>query len=378
MDSMRILFTRFPLESVYGGAEVQTMALMQGLIKKRRAVAFLGSCPTLLKLCWDEGIPVAELKIGPPPVTKWTALSFTWRKNAMQAKLKTALEELHDIDAIVMLSLSEKLLLTPIALQRGIRVLWIEHDGIGRWLTRNPWFPRLKELAKSVTTIVVSDLSKRMYTDLGWPAERTVSIPNGVDLSRFSPTPYLLPPNPDEGVGIGVGGRELRLGTIARLTEDKGVDLLIDAVTDLPEVSLTIVGKGREEGFLRKLLDERGLTDRVSIQPDVEDLGAFYRSLDAFVLPSRTHDPFGLVAAEAMMLGISTIVTDQCGIARHIEPGKEALVVEANSAPALKQAITELLSRERRASLAHIGKCAARERFSLERMVDAYEKAILE
>jgi glycosyltransferase involved in cell wall biosynthesis len=155
------------------------------------------------------------------------------------------------------------------------------------------------------------------------------------------------------------------------------VDVLIEAVTDLPQVSLTIIGRGQEEGYLRKLLDERGLTDRVSIMPTVADLGAFYRSLDAFVLPSRAHDPFGLAAAEAMILGIPTIVTDQCGIARHIQNGREALVTEAGSVAALKSAIREMEQRDQRASLAHSGKCAARERFSLEKMVTAYETLLL-
>ncbi|MDD5103932.1 MAG: hypothetical protein PHX93_06090, partial [Candidatus Peribacteraceae bacterium] len=119
------------MESRYGGAEVQTMALLRGFAARHHAVAFLGSCPTLLKLCWDEGILAAELKIGAPPVTKWSALSFLWRKRRMQERLQSALREFGRIDALIMLSLSEKLLLTPFALERGIRVFWMEHDGIG-------------------------------------------------------------------------------------------------------------------------------------------------------------------------------------------------------------------------------------------------------
>ncbi|MDD5103894.1 MAG: glycosyltransferase family 4 protein, partial [Candidatus Peribacteraceae bacterium] len=239
------------------------------------------------------------------------------------------------------------------------------------WLTKNPWLPGLKELARSVTTITVSDLSRDLYCRLGWPEEHTVSIPNGVDTER-------------SGIGIGLekGEREkesrdgLKLGTIARLTEDKGIDVLIDAITDLPQVSLTVIGEGSEEGYLRKLVDERGLADRVQIIPDVDDLGAFYRSIDVFILPSRLHDPFGLVAAEAMMLGIPAIITNQCGIARHLVAGREALVVEADSIAQLNSAIVEMEQRDRRLALAHAGTYAARERFSLERMMDRYEKIL--
>ena len=65
--SMKILFTRFPLESAYGGAEVQTLSLMKGLRDRGHAIAFAGSCKTLLRLCREEGFPVIELRIGPRP-----------------------------------------------------------------------------------------------------------------------------------------------------------------------------------------------------------------------------------------------------------------------------------------------------------------------
>jgi glycosyltransferase involved in cell wall biosynthesis len=367
---MRILFTRFPLESAYGGAEVQTLSFMQELLRRRNAVAFLGSCPTILKLCWDHAIPAAELDVGAPPVTKWSALSFAWRRQRIKSKLEAALRELHELDAIIMLSLTEKLLLTPLALKKGITVLWVEHDGVGRWLTRNPWLTPLRDLANKVTTVTVSDLGRKLYLSLGWPSERTVAIPNGIDMGRL--TPPAFPPTEEEAT-FEPPGIALHLGTLARLTEDKGIDVLLEAVTDLPTVALTIVGRGRDEGYLRSLILERNLSDRVRIIPSVSNISAFYHSLDAFILPSRAHDPFGLVAAEAMMLGIPTVVTDACGIASHIEKDKDALVVEANSPPALKEAIVDLFSKERRASLAHSGKCTARERFSLERMVDAYE-----
>ena len=143
---MKILFTRFPLESSRGGAENQTLWLMKGLIQRGHAVAFLGSCPALLAMCKEEGIPNTELNIGPPPVTKWSAISFFWRKKRMQQRLQEALSKFENVDAICMLSLSEKLLLTETANEKGIKVLWIEHDTIGRWLTKNPdasaWWSR--------------------------------------------------------------------------------------------------------------------------------------------------------------------------------------------------------------------------------------------
>lgn len=364
---MKILFTRFPLESAHGGAEIQTLALMRGLRERGHAVAFLGSCPVLLAECRAEGFPVAELSIGPPPVTTWSALSFLWRKQTMQRKLVDALAAFHDLDTICMLGLSEKLLLTKEAHAKGIRVLWIEHDRIGPWLTKNPWLPRLREQSRHALTIGVSELSAGRYRALGWPADRVVAIPNGIDLSRLRDSPQRAMSNEQRVNG-------LHVGSLSRLSEEKGIDLLVAAALDLPEISLTIVGKGREEGYLRTLAEPA--RDRIRIIPHVHDLGEFYRSLDCFVLPSRDHDPFGLSAAEAMASGIPVIVTDQCGIAGSLTNGKDALIVKANSSQALKEALQSMLDPSTRSRFALASKATAERSFSLENMINAYERML--
>ena len=112
--SMHIFFTRFPLESQFGGAEVQTLSLMEGLKERGHHVAFLGSCPVLLEKCFALSVPYFDLNIGPPPVTKWHAISFLWRQFLMRKKLINAINEQpvtrNEQRVIFMLSLSEKLL----------------------------------------------------------------------------------------------------------------------------------------------------------------------------------------------------------------------------------------------------------------------------
>ncbi len=356
---MKILFTRFPLESTFGGAEVQTLSLMQELLARGHAVAFLGSCPTLLRLCREQAIPCAEVHIGVPPVTKWGALSFAWRRVAMRRKLEAALDQFHDIDAVLMLSLSEKLLLTPRAVSMHLKVLWIEHDTVGRWLTKNPWLSQLQRQSEKVTTVCVSELSKAKYLELGWPEARTVSIPNGVQ------KPEKVSHQPSKA--------GLHLGCIARLTHDKGVDVLLQALASVSDVSLSLLGRGRERQSLEKMVHTLHLTSRVTFTEFVEDLDAFYASLDALVLPSREHDPFGLVVAEAMMREIPVIVTDACGIAGELQDGKDALIIEAGNVEALQHAIFTMKDAHVRITLSQEGKRTAEEKFTLQKMVDRYE-----
>jgi glycosyltransferase involved in cell wall biosynthesis len=363
---MRILFTRFPLESAIGGAEIQTISLMEGMRKRGHSVAFAGSCPVLLRLCKERNIPAIELRIGPPPVTKWNALSFIWRKARMKRALLELLDGFREPSAIVMLSMSEKLLLTDAAATRGINVLWVEHDRVGRWLTGNPWLPRLRALSKKATTVVVSGLSRKIYLGLGWNPDHTVAIPNGIDLQRFD-----VRPSP---AGRGVGGEGiLRLGCISRLSPEKGVDVLIRAMSGLPKTQLDIVGAGREEANLRMLAKDN---PGIRFLGHVDDLGAFYRSIAALVLPSRDHDPFGLVAAEAMVLGLPVVVTDACGIAEYLKDGETALIAKANDSTSLQTALDRLKDAGLRQSIGEKGKKLAQELFSSERMTNEYENLL--
>lgn len=361
---MKILFTRFPLESAFGGAEVQTLTLMEGLISRGHSVAFAGSCPVLLEECKKRNIMSVEWHVGTPPVTKWGVISFTWKQSAMKRKLALLLDQFHDLDAIAMLSLTEKLLLTDVAAKKGIKTLWIEHDTVGRWLTHNPWLAQLIEQSHEATTVGVSEMSRKMYVDLGWDKEKTIAIPNGV-----------------VGLGVGVGKNisnpnpnpnPISLLCVARLSPEKGVDVLLHAIKDLPNVTLDIIGEGRSENELKELA--KALGDRVRFLGRRNDVRSLYASYDALVLPSREHDPFGLVAAEAMMAGIPAVVTDACGIADYLTNGNDALVARAGNADSLKRAIGLLADKTTKDRIAQEGRKTAEEQFSAKRMVDEYEK----
>lgn len=379
---MKILFTRFPLESVMGGTEVQTISLMKGLRERGHDVSFLGSCPMLLRLCREERIPATELRIGPPPVTKWFALSFLWRRVAMHKTLITAFDHAKP-DVVCMLSLSEKILLTTHAAEKDSRVFWIEHDRIGRWLIKNPWLKPLRRQSRSATTICVSDLSRTMYLHLGWDPTKTIAIPNGIDEAisdkrlaiRTNPNPTMLTA---DRYPLTASSLPLRIGVIARLSSDKGIDILINAVSRVPQATLTIIGRGWEERSLLRLINALDLSERVRILPQIEDLGDFYRSLDVSVLPSRDHDPFGLVAAEAMLCGTATIVTDACGIAGYLQHETDALIVPAADAAALSAAIQRLMDAGIRKKIAATGQKTAKRIFSLSAMVSAYETLFTE
>lgn len=370
---MRILFTRFPLESAFGGAEVQTLALMSELVKRGHTVEFLGSCPVLSAEAPKIGVRVTHLDIGPPPVSLGAAASFFWRRFAMERALIQAMESMSKLpEAVCMLSLSEKLLLTVWLTGRGVKVVWIEHDRVGRWLAWNPWLPSLRRAAASARVVCVSQLSRGIYVGLGFHDNRVTAIPNGIDMQRLRTAAAPQPEPP--------AGGPLRVGCLARLSEEKGIDVLIHALRDVPNATLDIVGTGPQEGFVRKLIGEMEIaehqTGRIRLISRVDDLAAFYRSLQVFVLPSIENDPFGLVAGEAMALGVPTIVTDHCGIAGYLQ-AREALVVPAGSVGALSKAILSLNDAGMWSTLSQAGPKLVAQRFSITMMADGYEKLLM-
>lgn len=102
-------------------------------------------------------------------------------------------------------------------------------------------------------------------------------------------------------------GTPVRLVAIGRLERQKGFDLLIlsCACSEARSFSWTldIVGSGSEEGSLRALVSELGLSDRVRFHPFTPDLLNFYLSADVFMMTSR-YEGMPLVLLEAMSHGI--------------------------------------------------------------------------
>ena len=360
---VKILFTRFPLESIpNGGAERQVMLLATGLAKRGHDVSFAGNCEALGPAFKASGVKVVDLAIGAPPVSKAGIVAFALKKKMMKAALERMLDGFKKLDVIVMLSLTEKLLLTDVAAGRGITVIWIEHDPVGRWLTKNPWKKLLRTQSELATTVTVSELSRVQYLEMDWNPKKTVAIPNGIADEWFA-----------EKRKTKKKDDALHLGYVGRLAEEKGVDVLLRAIADIDHVTLDVVGDGPEQHALRKQADKLGLGHRVRFLGRTNDVSHVYNVIDALVLPSRTIDPFGMVVAEAMVRGVPCIVTDACGIASCLEAARDVLVVKQDNVDALVEGIQSLQDEEKRTLLSKNGAKAARQQFAVSTMVDRYE-----
>jgi len=357
----RVLVTRFPYESRFGGEEIHTISLMQGLDKKNCEAFFLGSCPVLLKEFKRNGFETKKMWFGKPPVTKlwlglFTLLSpflFFWAGwQLWRARRRWRVNVLYS------LSLGEKLMMTPWARIFGMKILWLEHARLGDWMRKNPWRRVYKFWSRWAIAIVTSNA---MVSCAKRYAVRVEAIPCGVILDK--PVPLR-----EEIVRFLKSG--FAVGTVARLTVDKGVDMIARRVHCKPDMRLIIVGDGPLKSAVEKMNNSRQILMLDSMPRG--ELMSLYKALDLFILGSTEMDPFGMVAAEAMWYRTPVLMTEKCGISRDLRNGKEACIVPAKFA-ALDKELKKLMKREGlREEIGRRGQEFVRKNYKIGSVVDEF------
>lgn len=174
------------------------------------------------------------------------------------------------------------------------------------------------------------------------------------------------------------GRRSAVVLTVARLTKQKSVDTLIDALALLRargcDARVKIIGDGPERATLEQHAHERNVYEHVEflgMLPQTE-LPAHYARAAVFVLPS-IREGVGLVFAEALLCGTPIIGTASGGVTDIIRDGETGLLVPVGDARALADAIERVLTdRALAARLVANGAALVRERFAPERVATQY------
>ncbi|MDQ2825219.1 MAG: glycosyltransferase family 4 protein [Verrucomicrobiota bacterium] len=121
------------------------------------------------------------------------------------------------------------------------------------------------------------------------------------------------------------GDRTRDLIYIGRLVSDKGVDVLINALSILREsgiAQLTVAGDGPERARLEKQVAELGLQSSVQFigSQTSRQLAEILNRHRILVVPSRWREPFGIVALEAIACGCVVVGSGEGGLAEAIGP----------------------------------------------------------
>lgn len=166
---------------------------------------------------------------------------------------------------------------------------------------------------------------------------------------------------------------------VGRLSPEKGVDVLLRAFAAIrggfPQARLRIAGDGPDRAPLEALARELGLqsvtvfTGWLAPAHVEDELSKAWVA----VAPSLWAEPFGLVAAEAIVHGVPAIVSATGGLAEIVEPGVSGLVVPNGDVSALAGSLHHVLAGGAFASrtLAPEAVVAAQDRFRIDRHVAA-------
>jgi glycosyltransferase involved in cell wall biosynthesis len=196
-------------------------------------------------------------------------------------------------------------------------------------------------------TACSDDLHRRAVA-LGAPADRIETLPYGVDVERFAPSPAA---RADVRRRFDLGDAPV-IFSAGRLVSKKGFEVLIDAAVALratrPDVRVIIAG----DGDLRAALERRAapLGSRVLIgnQPQ-DEIGRLAAAADVVAIPS-VHDEAGNVdglpnvALEALATGTPVVASRVGGLPQAIEDNVTGLLVPERDAQALADAAVRLLS----------------------------------
>jgi glycosyltransferase involved in cell wall biosynthesis len=168
-----------------------------------------------------------------------------------------------------------------------------------------------------------------------------------------------------------------------RLVREKGADLLVRAFADVvkavPDARLVLAGDGPERSRLERQIGRLDLGSHVELLGHVTrpELERRFETAWVQAVPSRWPEPFGIVAAEAMMRGTAVLAADIGGLSELVEHGATGWVVPPNDPDELAAALASLLSdRPRVLTLGAAGRAFARQHLThdvhVERFLELY------
>jgi glycosyltransferase involved in cell wall biosynthesis len=231
---------------------------------------------------------------------------------------------------------------------------------------------------------VLSDFSARLLWNLyGISGDRIVKIVGGADVERFRPNGS----QEAQRRTLGLPGDRPLLFTLRNLEPRMGLDALIRAMATVrerfPRVLLLIGGSGSLRPLLETLTISLDLSDHVRFLGFVpeRDLPAHYGAADAFVLPTRELEGFGLVTVEALACGTPVLGTPIGATPEILEPLDRSLVFADSGPTSIADGICRFLERSERDPEAVRGlrrACVsyAERQYGWDRSVDALEDVL--
>lgn len=355
-----------------GGAEVQSVALARGLARRGHDVGLVtlyGGGP-LEDAAAESGVPVDCLaKRGRYDLARPAARYADWVRRVRPDVVYGLLSAGHVLAALAR------------AISPSTRAVWGVRSSDMDWSAYGAWdelaFQAGRRLAPTADLVIAnSEAGRRHLLRAGFPAERTVVIPNGIDIERFRP-------DPDARARLRraweIPAGAPWIGMVARIDPMKDHATFLDAAAEMrrsrPDARFAVVGSGpaERERRVRERARLLGIDGAIAWIPRIDDPESVYPAFDIVTLTSAWGEGFPNVLAEAMACGVPCVATD-CGDAARIVGDPDAIVPRGDAA-GLARAWARILDRNRGERAAELRGGIA-ERFSLAVMVAETERAL--
>jgi teichuronic acid biosynthesis glycosyltransferase TuaC len=234
-------------------------------------------------------------------------------------------------DGVAAVWLGQALDLPTVITARGTDVNLIPRYTIPRYLIR-------QAIAGSAAMIAVSAAIKDALLDLGAPSNKVTVLRNGVDTTLFRPLDR-------EMVRRKLGLTRQTLISVGLLIERKGHHRIVEAMCQLPDMDLLIVGEGPERDSLTAQIDRLGLRAQVRLlgaQPHAE-LPSLYSAADALVLAS-SREGWPNVLLEAMACGTPVIASNIWGNPEVVREPAAGVLMAENTADGIACGVRRLFA----------------------------------
>lgn len=362
---MKILFLSRSLD--IAGAERQLTLLAKGLHECGHDVK--------VAVFYTGGLLETDLKVANIPLIqlnkkrRWHTFSFLWRlAKIIRCERPDILHSYLSMPNIL------AIMFKPFFLR--LKIVWGVRSS-NMYLDRYEWLMRMsyriERMLSGFPNLIIcnSHAGLEYAVRHGFPREKMVRVPNGIDTNRFYP-------NGEERARIrgewGIQEDEWLIGLVARLDPMKGYETFLRASARLAQqrsdIRFVCVGDGPEpyKSRLTSLSNELGLFGRLIWAGARKDMASVYNSLDIAV-SSSYGEGFPNVIAESMACGIPCVVTD-IGDSSLIV-GETAIVVPPENPVALAEGIMTMLSKTEFLDNTLKSACRIRivENFSTERLI---------
>ncbi len=234
--------------------------------------------------------------------------------------------------AALLLNFERKAPIIIRTLHNELRTEWSRRP-LRRILLTNFLYPLVFDAEIGVSQFITQNLNQR------WLARKmgrqAITIHNALDINRFRN----LTSDPNKiRQEFGIPENAFLIGSVGRLTRQKGYDMLIEAASmalnKISEFYLIIIGEGEDEDKLKQRVEELGIGNRVIFTGSRPDVDTLLQVMDLFVCSSR-WEGLSTVLMEAMAAGVPILATDIPGNRELLQPGISGWFVPAENSKEL-------------------------------------------